>query len=54
MTARRLHFEPRSFGRRQLFLAGDAVPASPALSEDLKLFATNYIAGFLLVCLYLL
>ena len=54
MTARRLHFEPRNFGRRQPFMAGEAAPTAPAISDDLKLFATTYVAGFLLVWLYLL
>lgn len=54
MTTRHLTFDPRSFGRRQPFLV-DAVPApAPAISEDLKLFATTYAAGFLFVSLFLL
>ena len=49
MTTRRLPFDPRSFGRRQPFLADAATAPAPAISEDLKLFATTYIAGFAFV-----
>ena len=54
MTTRRLHFDPRSFGRRQPFLADAAVVPAPAISDELKLFLTTYGAGFLFVWLYLL
>lgn len=53
MTARPLHLDPRSFGRRRPF-AGEAMAApSLAVSDDLKLFATTYLAGFLFVSLFL-
>ena len=54
MTARRLQSEPRNFGRRQPFLGDDETCASPAISDDLKLFATTYAAGFMLVSLFLI
>ena len=55
MTTRRPAFDPRGFGRRQPFVgAAVAAPApAPALSDDLKLFATTYVAGFAFVFLYL-
>ena len=53
MTTRRPPFDPRSFGRRRPF-AGAAVAApTPALSDELKLFAMTYVAGFAFVFLYL-
>ena len=54
MTTRGLPFEPRSFGRRRPFQADDAASTAPSVSEDLKLFATTYAAGFVLVWLYLI
>jgi hypothetical protein len=39
--------DPRSFGRGRLRVLG-AAPAT-GLSDDLKLFATTFIAGFLCV-----
>jgi len=54
MTARRLPFEPRSFGRRQPFLAEDDVSRTAAISDDVKLFATTYAMGFTLVSLFLI
>ena len=54
MTAKRLNFEPRGFGRRQPFLVDEAACPAPAISDDVKLFATTYAAGFMLVWLYLL
>jgi hypothetical protein len=54
MTTRRLPFAQRSFGRGRPFLADAAMAPAPAISEDVKLFATTYAAGFLFVCLYLL
>ena len=53
MTTRRLHFDPRSFGRRQPFLADGPSAHEPAISDDVKLFATTYAAGFLIVLLFL-
>jgi len=54
MTTRRLPFAQRSFGRGRPFLAEAATAPAPAISDDLKLFATTYAAGFLFVWLYLL
>jgi hypothetical protein len=54
MTTRRLSFAQRSFGRRLPFLADVAIAPAPAISDDFKLFATTYVAGFLFVWLYLL
>ena len=52
MTARTCP-DPRSFGRRRPF-AGETV-AAPArvASDDWKLFATTYAAGFLFVTLFI-
>ncbi len=45
--------DPRQFGRRTPFLT-DAVPLpAPAMSDDLKLFALTYLAGFLIVSIFL-
>jgi hypothetical protein len=43
---------PRRFGRRTAYLMPDA-PSAPVtgLSEDLRLFATTFAAGFLFVSL---
>jgi hypothetical protein len=40
--------DPRSFGRAR-FRALCAAPPSASLSDDLKLFATTFLAGFLFV-----
>jgi hypothetical protein len=40
--------DPRSFGRARLREVR-AVPVAPALSDDFRLFATTFIAGFLFV-----
>ena len=53
MTTRRLPFDPRSFGRREPFRAEAATAPAPAISDDLKLFATTYVAGFAFVLLFL-
>ena len=48
--------DPRRFGRRaQLFNLTPAVATAPVLqvSEELRLFATTFVAGFLAVSLYL-
>ena len=52
MTAQRLPFDPRSFGRRRPFVGAAAAPA-PAIGDDLKLFLLTYLAGFAVVFLYL-
>ena len=54
MTTPRLHIAQRSFGRGRPFLAEAATAPAPAISDDVKLFATTYAAGFLFVWLYLL
>ena len=57
MTTRGPFCDPRGFGRRQpLVGAAVAAPApapAPALSDDLKLFATTYVAGFAFVLMFL-
>lgn len=40
--------DPRRFGRRALAVVAVA-PVQPALSDDLKLFALTFAAGFLFV-----
>lgn len=53
MTTKRLPFQPRTFGRRPPFM-GDAVASpAPVLSDDLRLFAATYCAGFVFVSLFL-
>ena len=39
--------DPRSFGRGRS--RGFAAPATALLSDDFKLFATTFVAGFLFV-----
>ena len=53
MTTTHLHLNPRSFGRRQPFLSEAVAAPTPAIGDDLKLFALTYFAGFLFVSLYL-
>ncbi len=53
MTTPRPHFDPRTFGRRRPFLGEALAAPAPAVSDDLKLFAMTYIAGFAFVFLYL-
>ena len=53
MTTKRLQLAPRSFGRRQPFLSEAVAAPSPAIGEDLKLFALTYFAGFLFVSIFL-
>jgi len=43
-----LAMNSRRFGRR-LVVRDEAVPASWTMSEDLRLFATTFAAGFLFV-----
>ena len=43
---------PRKFGRGQVrscAMAAEATPLFPGISEDVKLFATTFLAGFLFV-----
>lgn len=53
MITRRLASEPLAFGRRQPFLTEAVAAPAPRLSEDLKLFALTYCAGFLGVSIFL-
>ena len=53
MTTRRPAFDPRGFGRRQPFVGAAVAAPTPALGDDLKLFATTYVAGFAFVFLFL-
>ena len=53
MTTKQLHLDPRSFGRRSPFVSDAVVSSAPAVSDDLKLFVTTYVAGFIFVSLFL-
>ena len=53
MNDLRTHSDPRLFGRRQPFLTEAAALPAPAVSDDLKLFALTYLAGFLIVSIFL-
>jgi hypothetical protein len=53
MTTRHLPIQPRAFGRRRSFVDGAVAAPAPAISEDVKLFAATYAAGFLFVTLFL-
>ena len=53
MTTRRLDFAPSAFGRRQPFVMEVAAAPAPGLSDDLKLFALTYCAGFVFVSLFI-
>lgn len=55
MTTRPVPFQPRAFGRRRPFVDGAvATPApAPTLSDDLRLFALNFLAGFVFLTVYL-
>jgi hypothetical protein len=53
MTTRHLQFQPRSFGRRRTFVDGAVAAPAPVVSDDVKLFAATYAAGFLFVTLFL-
>ena len=44
--------DARSFGRGPNWVLA-ALPARPAISDDLKLFATTFIAGFVFVSMLL-
>ena len=54
MTSPHSQFAQRSFGRGRPFLAEAAPAAAAPISDDVKLFATTYVAGFLFVWMYLL
>ena len=45
--------DPRRFGRRQPFLIEAAAMPAPVLSDDMKLFLMTYLAGFLIVSIFL-
>jgi hypothetical protein len=45
--------DPRLFGRRQPFLVDSATLPAPAISDDMKLFLMTYLAGFLIVSIFL-
>jgi hypothetical protein len=53
MTTRRLQLDPRAFGRRQPFASGAPVASSQGISDDFKLFALTWLAGFLTVSIFL-
>ena len=53
MITRRLAFEPLAFGRREPFLTEGAAAPAARLSDDLKLFALTYVAGFVFVSIFL-
>jgi len=53
LTFSMMTMRSHDFGRRQPFvLDGPAAPA-PTLSDDLKLFAATYLAGFLTVSIFI-
>jgi hypothetical protein len=54
MTPQRSPFDPRFFGRRRPFQGEAVAVPAPSMSEDMKLFAMTYVAGFVFVSLYLL
>ena len=45
--------DPRRFGRRRPFLGEAVAVRGPAISDDLKLFALTYAAGFVFVSVFL-
>ena len=46
--------DPRRFGRgRKLVNTAPAAPLFPAISADVKLFATTFLAGFVFVSVFL-
>ena len=53
MIIRRLDSGPLVFGRRQPFLTEAVAAPAPGTSDDLKLFAMTYCAGFVFVTLFL-
>jgi hypothetical protein len=44
---------PRHFGRGPARVLAVAAPAQSAVSDDLKLFATTFLAGFVFVSVFL-
>ena len=53
MITRRLDSGPLAFGRRPPFLREAVAAPAPGVSDDLKLFALTYCAGFVFVTLFL-
>jgi hypothetical protein len=53
MITRRLDSGPLAFGRRRPFLTEAVAAPAPGVSDDLKLFALTYCAGFLGVSIFL-
>ncbi len=54
MTTRPLPLQPRPFGRRRPTFVGEAIVApAPSQSDDLKLCALNFLAGFVFLTVYL-
>ncbi len=53
MTTRRPPFDPRSFGRRSPFLGEAMAAPAAAASDDWRLFAMTYVAGFAFVSIFL-
>jgi hypothetical protein len=53
MNDLRTHPDPRQFGRREPFLTDVVAAPAPAISDDLKLFVLTYLAGFLIVSIFL-
>ena len=49
----RHHQRIPSFGRRRPYVMEGTAIAAPALSEDLKLFAATWLAGFVFVSIFL-
>ena len=45
--------DPRLFGRRQPFLTDAVALPQPAISDDVKLFLLTYLAGFVMVSIFL-
>ena len=54
MDSRTASIRPLRFGRRQPRPMEISAETSSAISDDLKLFATTFAAGFVFVSLYLI
>jgi len=53
MSMHRLRLQPLAFGRGRTFVMESQVAPAPALSDDLKLFLLTYLAGFVIVSIFL-
>ena len=53
MITRRLDSGPLAFGRRPPFLREAVAAPAPGVSDDFKLFALTYCAGFVFVSLFI-